>query len=197
MGDFNVTLKLDEHSDDMSSSSIDMQEFHECITNIEVEDINRMGFHFTWTKSLLNPKCATLKKLDRVMGNNKMIQDYIEAHACFLPYVVSDHSPAVLVIPKCFEKKKRSFRFSNYVADKKEFLPLVKEEWGKYVLGCKMFIMAKKMKSLKKGLKKLSWNNGNFFERVKDLKEKVKQMQARLDKDVHNNDLRIETVAAL
>ena len=197
LGDFNVTLKLDEHSDGMSSSSIDMQEFQECIANIEVEDINKVGFHYTWTKSLLNPKSATLKKLDRVMGNDKMIQEHVEAYACFLPYVVSDHSPAVLVIPKCFEKKKRSFRFSNYVTDKEEFLPLVKEEWGKKVMGCRMFILARKMKNLKKGLKKLSWNKGNLFERVKELKEKVKQMQDRLDNDVYNSDLRKETVDAL
>lgn len=197
MGDFNVTLKLDEHSDGMSSSSFDMQEFHECVAEIEVDDINKVGFHFTWTKSLLNPSTATLKKLDRIMRNSKMIQVYPEAHACFLPYVVSDHSPAILVIPNCQERKKRSFRFSNYITDKPEFLPVVKEEWGKEVTGFKMFILAKKMKNLKKSLKKLSWKNGNLFEKVKELREKVKQIQTRLDNDVHNADLKKESVAVL
>lgn len=197
MGDFNVTLKLDEHSDGMSFSNQDIQEFQDCIIDIEVEDLNRVSFHFTWTKSLLNPSTATLKKLDRIMGNEYMIRDYVEAQACFLPYVISDHSPAILVIPKYLVKKKRSFRFSNHITCKAEFLPLVKEEWDKNIVGFKMFVLAKKMKNLKKGLRKLSWKDGNLFDKVKMLKDKVKQLQSKLDNDAHNVELRKENVAAL
>lgn len=78
------------------------------------------------------------------MANEYMIRDYAEAQACFLPYVISDHSPAILVIPNCLEKKKRSFRFSNYITGKAAFIPLVKEEWNKNIMGFRMFVLAKK-----------------------------------------------------
>ncbi|XP_071739947.1 uncharacterized protein [Rutidosis leptorrhynchoides] len=65
LGDFNVTLKPDEHITGGSNVTEDMQEFINCINSIEVKDICSTGFHFTWTRSLKNPNCNTRKKLDR------------------------------------------------------------------------------------------------------------------------------------
>ncbi|GJW49124.1 RNA-directed DNA polymerase, eukaryota, reverse transcriptase zinc-binding domain protein [Tanacetum coccineum] len=70
MRDFNVTLKLDEHSNEGSGLSCEMQEFNEAVNNLEVDDLCSSGFHFTWTKSLKNPENATLKKLDKIMVND-------------------------------------------------------------------------------------------------------------------------------
>ncbi|GJW07250.1 RNA-directed DNA polymerase, eukaryota, reverse transcriptase zinc-binding domain protein, partial [Tanacetum coccineum] len=44
-----------------------------CVNDIEVADLRNNGFHFTWTKSLLNPNSYILKKLDRIMGNDQML----------------------------------------------------------------------------------------------------------------------------
>ncbi|GJV17423.1 RNA-directed DNA polymerase, eukaryota, reverse transcriptase zinc-binding domain protein [Tanacetum coccineum] len=43
MGDFNVTLKIEEHSAGGSRSSGDMQDFMDCVNDIEVEDVNQFG----------------------------------------------------------------------------------------------------------------------------------------------------------
>ena len=43
MGDFNVTMKADEHSDGVSYITSEMQEFIDCVTSIEIEDLNRIG----------------------------------------------------------------------------------------------------------------------------------------------------------
>ncbi|GKD96592.1 RNA-directed DNA polymerase, eukaryota, reverse transcriptase zinc-binding domain protein, partial [Tanacetum coccineum] len=67
MGDVNVSLKLEDHSEGISYFTQDMVEFQECINDIEMEDINWSGMHFTWTKSLNNPNATVLKKIDRVM----------------------------------------------------------------------------------------------------------------------------------
>ncbi|GKF64000.1 RNA-directed DNA polymerase, eukaryota, reverse transcriptase zinc-binding domain protein, partial [Tanacetum coccineum] len=96
-GDLNVTLKLDEHSEGMSCSTVDMVEFQECIEKIELEDIKKTGCHFTWTKSLRNPETAIMKKLDRIIGNGEFIDKFPQAQACFHPFIVSDHSLAVLI----------------------------------------------------------------------------------------------------
>ncbi|GJV63164.1 RNA-directed DNA polymerase, eukaryota, reverse transcriptase zinc-binding domain protein [Tanacetum coccineum] len=45
VGDFNVTLKLDEHSAGKSTISSDMQEFIDCVHLIEVEDMCMTGMH--------------------------------------------------------------------------------------------------------------------------------------------------------
>ncbi|GJS50228.1 RNA-directed DNA polymerase, eukaryota, reverse transcriptase zinc-binding domain protein [Tanacetum coccineum] len=88
MGDFNVTLKLDEHSARKSTISSDMQEFIDCVNNIEVEDVCMTGMHYTWIKSPSNPSTSILKKLDRVMENEEFITKYNQACVSeFLPMV--------------------------------------------------------------------------------------------------------------
>ncbi|GKA36412.1 retrovirus-related pol polyprotein from transposon TNT 1-94 [Tanacetum coccineum] len=147
MGDFNVTLKLEEHSTGGSKVQSDMQDFGVYVNDIEVEDVNYTGLFYTWIKSPSRPETSILKKLDRVMVNSDFIDHYGDAHARFLPFLTSDHNPVVLHIPNTLEKKKKSFRFSNFVADKEEFLDVVKREWkincDGYMIhgGCMVMIM--------------------------------------------------------
>ncbi|GJS72454.1 RNA-directed DNA polymerase, eukaryota, reverse transcriptase zinc-binding domain protein [Tanacetum coccineum] len=94
MGNFNVTLRGEEHSNGSSVPSNEINEFAECIREIEVEDVLSSGFHFTWTKSRGNPQCRTLKKLDRILISEAFIDKLHAANGMFLPYMISDHSPA-------------------------------------------------------------------------------------------------------
>ncbi|GKC42552.1 zinc knuckle CX2CX4HX4C containing protein [Tanacetum coccineum] len=50
-----------------------------------------------------DPSNGVLKKLDRIMGNDKFLDEYPTSFANFLPYNISDHSPAILVIPEVKE----------------------------------------------------------------------------------------------
>ncbi|GJT33305.1 RNA-directed DNA polymerase, eukaryota, reverse transcriptase zinc-binding domain protein [Tanacetum coccineum] len=81
----------------------------------------------------------------------------------FLPYLVSDHNPAIMIIPKGIVKKKKSFRFANYVVEKEDFLDLVKEGWKKDIRGYQIVI---------------------------GLKEKLKEAQKEVDSDATNLDKR-------
>ncbi|GJU59398.1 RNA-directed DNA polymerase, eukaryota, reverse transcriptase zinc-binding domain protein [Tanacetum coccineum] len=76
MRDFNVTLKIDEHSASGSFITQDMQEFSDYINNIDVEDICYSGLHYTWIKSPKNPQTSVLKHLDRVMINDDFMIEY-------------------------------------------------------------------------------------------------------------------------
>ncbi|GKD39054.1 RNA-directed DNA polymerase, eukaryota, reverse transcriptase zinc-binding domain protein [Tanacetum coccineum] len=118
MGDFNVTLKPEEHLNRSSNMTVGMCDFKDVVNNLEVEDLCSSGFHFTWTKSLKNAMCSTLKKLDRIMVNDEFLLLFEKAYGIFLPYLISDHSPAILTFPKSISKKRKSFRFANYIADK-------------------------------------------------------------------------------
>ncbi|GJZ46414.1 RNA-directed DNA polymerase, eukaryota, reverse transcriptase zinc-binding domain protein [Tanacetum coccineum] len=194
IGDFNVTLNVEEHSAGMSHRNIDMQEFHDAVNKLEIEDICSSGFQYTWTKSLKNPNCLILKKLDRIMVNDEFMKQYHTAHGIFLPYGISDHSPGVLSIQKGYLRKNNAFRFSNFTAGKGEFIDTVKNVWKHDVHGCYMYKLIKKMKTLKKPLKALSWSHGNVYDRVRALKDELNSRQ----KDVNENpfDLKIKTIAA-
>lgn len=197
MGDFNVTLYTHEHSMGGSAMTKDMLEFQDCINDIRMDDIGSIGFQFTWTKSPQNPLASTLKKLDRVMINEEIINSFVNAYAIFLPYVIFDHCPALLSIPNGMVRKAKPFRFANYVADKIEFLQKFIDGWDNEVDGFKMFQVVKKLKGLKKPLNNLNWKNGNLFEKVVILKDMLKEWQSKIDNDPHNREIKKEGVNIL
>ncbi|GJT01793.1 RNA-directed DNA polymerase, eukaryota, reverse transcriptase zinc-binding domain protein [Tanacetum coccineum] len=197
MGDFNVTLKVSEHSNGGAFPTNEMTEFQECIDNIEVLDLHSEGFHFTWTKSLRSPKCSTLKKLDRIMVNEDFVDIFQLAHGVFLPYLISDHTPIVVRIPNGVQKRKGAFRFSNFITEKKEFLPTVRSVWQMRFEGHTMYRVVQKMKHLKRKLKKLSWMNGNVFERAEQLRSKVKESQTEVDRFPHDEGIKMKCWSVL
>ncbi|GJT97230.1 RNA-directed DNA polymerase, eukaryota, reverse transcriptase zinc-binding domain protein [Tanacetum coccineum] len=131
MGDFNVTLKPEEHYNGSSVMTYDMGEFIDAINSLE--------------------------KLDKIMVNDEFLGKFDQADGMFLPYLISDHSPAMLIIPDKIAKRKKSFR------------------------------VVQKLKQLKRPLNNLNWNNGNIFEKVVILKEKLKKAQSDVDADPFNN----------
>nr|GEX83156.1 hypothetical protein [Tanacetum cinerariifolium] len=95
--------------------------------------------------------------------------------------IISGDIPS-LIIPHYFVKKKKSFKFANFIADKKEFVPLVTKCLFNDIDEFHMFKLAKKLKGLKKHLKGLQWKNGNIFERVEKLRSKLKETQMNINK---------------
>ncbi|GJS50338.1 RNA-directed DNA polymerase, eukaryota, reverse transcriptase zinc-binding domain protein [Tanacetum coccineum] len=170
-GDINVSLAPNEHSMGGSTMSSDMKDFNCCVNSIEMEDVNSSGLFFTWTKNLQKVKkggqASILKKLDRIMGNEDFLSRFNQAYALFLPYIISDHCPTVLILPKCVKAKRKPFKFANFITEKEEFMSIVNQK------------------------------NGDVFENVKKLRESVKEIQQRIDKDPHNNNLRSEEAVIL
>nr|GEV95401.1 hypothetical protein [Tanacetum cinerariifolium] len=203
MGDFNVILKPEEQSNGSSGLTSDMSEFRDAVNSLEIDDLCSSGFNFTWTKSLKNPMTSTLKKLDRILTNEGFMKVYNKSHGVFLPYLIFDHSPVILVFPEGLQKKRSTFRFTNLVADKPEFLDIIKGVWQEEIKKCKMYRVVQKLKSLKKPLRKLSWKNGNIFEKVHKMKLKLAAAQSNLDVDpqtkvskewARENKSRVETI---
>lgn len=69
------------------------------------------------------------------MINDCMLNNHLQTLGNFLPYMISDHSPVVITFPNGDQKKKRAFRFSNFITNKEEFIETVKKEWNKEVQG--------------------------------------------------------------
>ena len=117
---------------------------------------------------------------------------FAQAHAIFIPYLISDHCPTMLNLPNAICVKKKAFKFANFVAEKKEFLPLVKQYWEEEFVGCEMFKTVKRLKNLKKHLKRLAWEKGNVFENVINIRDKLKKVQTEIDRDPDDKKLREE-----
>ncbi|GJY53556.1 RNA-directed DNA polymerase, eukaryota, reverse transcriptase zinc-binding domain protein [Tanacetum coccineum] len=130
MGDMNLTLSPNEHSVGGCSITSDMNEFKECVNSIKMDDIANSSLFFTWKKNMFNAKSGNttivLMKLNIVMGNEEFIDKFSQAHDIFLPYLIFDHCPTIIVLPNSIQAKRRAFKFANFVADKQEFLPTLK-----------------------------------------------------------------------
>nr|GEX61537.1 hypothetical protein [Tanacetum cinerariifolium] len=88
--------------------------------------------------SVMTSDMQDFHELDRLMINEAFMDKFENAHEIFLIYMASDHSPDVLCIPDKIPKTKKSFKISNFVANKKEFREITKQVWEWDVYGCHM-----------------------------------------------------------
>nr|GEV33268.1 hypothetical protein [Tanacetum cinerariifolium] len=76
LGDFNVSLNMEDVSTGSSSINVAMNDFNDCVANIKVLDVNYSRLLYTWNQK---PKGrhGILKKLDRIMDE---VQKDLEKH---------------------------------------------------------------------------------------------------------------------
>ncbi|GJZ34149.1 putative reverse transcriptase domain-containing protein [Tanacetum coccineum] len=189
LGDFNTTLNPSEKSSGCSKVTTAMSDFRDCVAEIEVDDISMSGLNFTWNKSP-GKVGGLLKKLDRVMGNVAFVIAFPTSYAHFLPFMTSDHTPAVFAIPEVAKAKPKPFKFHNYLTGKDGFIPAVKKVWDSEVKGFSMFSLVSKLKILKKPLRKLNFDQGNLFANVERLRQELASIQAAMVFDPFSSDLR-------
>ncbi|GJY34922.1 putative RNA-directed DNA polymerase [Tanacetum coccineum] len=194
LSDFNATLFLADITAGLSTIDIAMRNFKECVDEIEVADVQCSGLQFTWN---LKPKGVDgiLKKLDRVMGNLELTGSFEGVHALFHPYRTSNHSPAVLRLPCRVKAQPKPFKFSNILVQHARFKEVVKDGWAMHYSGFFMYQVVKKLKGLKKPFRKLLYEHGNIYNNVDHLCKELDRVQADLDRDPSNVQLRDEEAA--
>ncbi|GKB02469.1 hypothetical protein Tco_0830558 [Tanacetum coccineum] len=194
LGDFNAALNLADHSMGSSNIDISMRDFKDCVEEIEVLDVNRSGLKFKWNQKSKGAD-GVLKKIDRIMANLEFQDIFIGAHVIFQPYRISDHSPAVLKIPRSTTVIPKPFKFSNILIYNVRFKDVVKDGWDLLVSGFDMFQVVKKLKHMKKSFRKLLYDHGNLHDNVKRLRFELDKVQSDLDLDPFNNILLEEEAA--
>ncbi|GJZ68963.1 probable L-cysteine desulfhydrase, chloroplastic [Tanacetum coccineum] len=162
--------------------SFGVQEFRDCVDSLSLEDIKLTRLFYTWIQVRMDPSKGVLKKLDRVMGNGHFVSDFSNSFANFLPFVSSDHSLAVLVMPEVKGKSNKAFRFMNYLANKDDFVDVVRQHWFVPVKGFNMYIHGKRHKALKKHMRSFNKKNGNVCEKLKRLKVELARVQEELSR---------------
>ncbi|GJS40889.1 hypothetical protein Tco_0565932 [Tanacetum coccineum] len=130
MGDFNVTLFLEDLSAGVSNMDISMRKFKEYVKEIKVMGVQRTGLRFTWNQKPKG-KDGLLKKIDRIMANLAFNDVFVSSHAVFKPYRILDHSPSILNIPIVVKLKPKPFKFYNLISHNESFKEIVKEGWLK------------------------------------------------------------------
>ncbi|GJW84566.1 RNA-directed DNA polymerase, eukaryota, reverse transcriptase zinc-binding domain protein [Tanacetum coccineum] len=128
--------------------------------------------------------------------NNTEVED-IGSHGIFQPFLISDHSPTILIILIVWQKKAKSFRFANYTVNKPGFIAEVERGWKIQVQGHKMYCLVKRLKSLKPVLNKLNWKNGNLTTRVETLRVKLQEAQTLVERDPHNSVIKSKAIESL
>ena len=90
-----------------------------------------------------------MRKLDRVLVNEKWNLTFPLSEAKFLPSRMSDHSPMVVKFGGNDENIKKPFRFFDIWTDHEEFMPVVKKVWDQNSGGCPMYQLCCKLRKLK------------------------------------------------
>ncbi|GJY66826.1 hypothetical protein Tco_0469064, partial [Tanacetum coccineum] len=124
------------------------------------------------------------------MGNVAFVTSFPTSYAHFLPFLTSDHTPAVFAIPEVAKAKPKPFKFHNYLTGKDGFILAVKKVWDSEVKGFSMFSLVSKLKILKKPLRKLNFDQGNLFANVERLRQELASIQAAMVFDPFSSDLR-------
>nr|XP_043629989.1 uncharacterized protein LOC122601290 [Erigeron canadensis] len=189
LGDFNATLSTCDTAVGASGMNISTWEFRDCVENLGLVDVNRLGLNFTWNQ---NPRGSNgvLRKIDRIIADFVFQQDFVGATAIFKPYLTSDHTPAILKLPTKTKFKPKPFRFANLLVFDKKFQEVVQQGWNEYIEGFKMYIVVQKLKLLKKPLWKMLVDKGNLHTNVIKLRTELEAVQVALDNDPHNANLR-------
>ncbi|XP_071719040.1 uncharacterized protein [Rutidosis leptorrhynchoides] len=79
MGDFNASLNSTDSTTSTSTIPIATREFRDCVEEINMEDVNFTGLHFTWNQRP-HASDGILKKIDRVMANDSFIEEFTDAY---------------------------------------------------------------------------------------------------------------------
>nr|GEW85133.1 hypothetical protein [Tanacetum cinerariifolium] len=121
---------------------------------------------------------------DENEATNNLVADEIDgvdtrnAHGMFLPFVISDRIHVVVTIPEGLKKKRGSFIFVNYIADKEEFADSSNDE-------LKLLYQKAKLKWLSEGDQNIAY----FYGILKSRKHK-----GRIESIYDENDMIFDNV---
>ncbi|XP_074271323.1 uncharacterized protein LOC141595258 [Silene latifolia] len=159
-----------------------MEPFRKCVDECEVIDITAIGSVFTWNNKQ-RPGERIYSRLDRFLVNRAWCDSFPDLYAQFLPEGMMDHTPCIVRSNKVVQGT-RSFKYFNMWGKSKEFLPLLREHWKFDIAGTPLFKLAKTLKNLKPGLKKLNRESFSDVEKSTGiLEQQVEEMQIQLGVD--------------
>ncbi|CAH9145483.1 unnamed protein product [Cuscuta epithymum] len=172
MGDFNCVGCPNERVGPTPPSAYNMQHLNDFKVQTNLVDCPSTGQFLTWNRGSL------WAKLDRVLINSFWSTLDIECKTHFHDFELeSDHVASMVSIGKTCGAASRPFKFFNMWLNHENFNAILTTHWDREVYGSSQFILAKKLKDLKKPLRELNkLHFGHISERVKDSKKEYKRL---------------------
>ena len=160
MGDFNTTRFTSEKIRGNISTDIAMEDFHDCLFNLELDDMPFNGPLFTWINRRVGDQFIA-RKLDRSLQNECVLDMFPRAVTEVLNPGLSDHCPLIVNLNNSDVMRSRRrcpFKFFNFWADHPSFLDMVKDAWDIDVYGNPMYRLTRKLRSVKNRLKAFNFH---------------------------------------
>ncbi|KAL0295151.1 UNVERIFIED_CONTAM: hypothetical protein Sradi_6848800 [Sesamum radiatum] len=165
-------------------------EFRCCLQDTGLIHVPMHGERFTWHNCSGDAR-SLWKRLDRLLVNDRWLEQWPDTTYVSLSARTSDHSPLVLR----GDTRSRStgmFRFDNYLARSTEFIPSVRSIWRHHIVGSAMYAVTRKLKALKPifraqrqrkdtALRYYIWNFVvNWFRLASRLEQKMLHQRAKM-----------------
>ena len=168
-----------------------MEEFHECLFNLELDDMSFTGPLVTWINRRVGDQFVA-RKLDRSLQNECALDTYPCAVTEVLNPGLSDHCPLLVNLNNSVDtrpKRRCPFKFFNLWADHPAFLALVKDAWDIDVYGAPMYRLTRKLRSVKNLLKAFNFQVfANVQEKVVAARATLYRAQADLLSNPNDSD---------
>ncbi|WMV33130.1 hypothetical protein MTR67_026515 [Solanum verrucosum] len=163
-GDFNV-IRYPSERTNCSSINGAMSEFYDCIEEVELIDPHLFGGSFTWRR---RENHTTASRIDRIMYSAQWEEFFTLIRQSTLPKLVSDHNPVLLTCGD-MNFKKSYFKFENWWMVVEGIKEKVSFWWSSFVVtGTAGFVLAEKLKLLKRKLEEWSKNNRSNWKQQKE-----------------------------
>lgn len=172
-GDFNTMLVRGEKLNDGEPVSFDNSELLHCTTFCNLQDMKFTGIFHTWCNNREGDQ-RTYCKLDRTLVNEIWLQVFPNVETLFENNGVSYHSCAIVSVCPSL-KMKKAFKICDIWTKHPQFFEIVEQAWQVRVTGAPMFILVKKLQTVKMQLKKLHIDN------FSDLKTKISVAKQQLE----------------
>jgi len=196
IGDFNAIIRAHEHRGFSPPAALPMAEFLEWSNNDNFIHLPTRGVQFTWANGREGRR-YTEKRLDRALCNNLLLDVCTSISVTTMLKLQSDHFPILVTFQTNEVSVPHQFKFLKMWILHEECKNIIASSWRENVVGCSMFVLSQKLKSLKIKLK--TWNKnvfGNVQDMVKNAEATLQQIQAQIDTLGHTYNLLNQQKAA-
>lgn len=118
------------------------------------------------------------------MGNAAWFNTFSEASAHFGTRGLSDHSPAILNTGFSIPFIKRPFQIFNFLFHTVGFTEVVQQAWDVPIYGHPLYILAEKLRRVKRGLIDLNKRVGNLTSNVKKIRMDLQTVQLEMSNNL-------------
>jgi ribonuclease HI len=189
LGDFNVIMGAHEHRSRSTPARLPIAEFQSWTDSFNLIHLHTKGAAFTWSNGRGGNR-HTERRLDRVVCNQRWLDLCCVSTVNTISKLRSDHFPILLDFQLSMTSFASQFKFMKMWSLHPSCKDVISDSWNSVVVGCPMFVLSQKLKSLKAKLK--TWNKecfGNVNEMVTAAELHLQQVQMQIQVRGHNDTL--------